>query len=154
MSDVDNTELPEFVEENESTNGPKALREQNSKLAAVNKELADRLAKFEEAQRARTIADVLSGANANPGLAKYVARDIEGDVTEESVKAWLASEGALFGYQAEQESANVTDPATVEQAQRIGTVSAGAPAMPTGISVEQLKNMSAEQMISAGLMRL
>ena len=144
MSDVDN--LDDGDEPTQSKGN--ALREQNSKLASEKAELLAQLNKLLEKDRARTIADTLREKGANPKLAKYAARDLDGDVTDESVAKWLEDEGELFGYQpAGQED----DPDAVQQ-QRISDASANAPQPQTGWTPERIKSASTQQLIEAGLL--
>lgn len=147
MSDVDDDFDSDDDTGSTSTKG-NALRDQNSKL---NKQLQDALAELQKLQvkeRQVTIADALREKGANPKLAKYVNRDLEGDVTAEAVAKWLEDEGELFGYQ----PTDADDDADAEQQERVAAATAGAKAPQTGWTPEKIKGMSDQQLIDAGLL--
>lgn len=145
MSDVDN-EFDDDATETQSKGN--ALRQQNSKLASEKKALEEQLAQLIEKDRARTIADVLRDKQANPKLAKYVARDVEGDVTAEAVEKWLEEEGELFGYN----KPDAEEDPDAEQAARISQASSQAPQPQTGWTPERIRNATPQQLIEAGLL--
>ena len=145
MSDVD--DYDDDADEPKPSKG-NALREQNSKLASEKADLEKRLNDLLQKDRARTIADALREKGANPKLAKYVARDLEGEVTDESVAKWLEEEGELFGYTAGSDE----DDADAVQQQRISDASATAPQSQTGFTPERIKQMSHAELIQAGLL--
>lgn len=153
MSDVDEFETEN--ENNESGNAPKALRQQNSKLSKELQEARDLIANLQKETRSRTIADVLRDKQANPKLAKYIARDIEGDITTETVEKWLADEGELFGYKpvdADGDEGEQFEDETVQAARQISNASRNAPPAPSGLTPERIKSMSAQELIQAGLL--
>lgn len=150
MSDVDNEFENDDVDEAPKPSKGNALRDQNSKLAAENTELKDRLAKLEAKERAGTIAEVLREKGANPKLAKYVTRDIEGDVTADAVAKWLEDEGELFGYQPG--GSDDEDDEVAEQQERVSQASARATQPQTGMTPEKMRSMSFDQMVEAGLL--
>lgn len=142
MSDADeNDEI-----EQEDGKAPKALRDQNSKL---NKQLQDALAlveKFQQESRKNTIADALREKGANPKLAKYISRDLEGDVTVDAVDKWLDEEGELFGYK----PADADEDEDAQEQERISAATAKAPQPQVGWTTERLKGATDQQLIDAG----
>lgn len=144
MSDVD------YDDETDVTDGnaPKALREQNSKLAKQVKDLEGELSKLRSERQTSIIADVLREKQANPKLAKYVSRDLEGkDVTADAVAEWLKEEGELFGYS--DPSVEEESPEAVQQ-ERISRASSNAPSAELGITPEKLRQMTPQELIEAG----
>lgn len=150
MSDVDNDD-----DTGEKT--PKTLREQNSKLAEANAALLKQVEDLLKTNRSRTIADVLREKKANPKLAKYADRDIEGDVTEAAVEKWLTDEGELFGYkpagadEVDDEDSD-EDEVVVTSQQRISAATSNAPSTPTGWTPEKIRQSNPAQLIAAGLL--
>jgi hypothetical protein len=131
-------------------NSPKVLRQQNSKLAKELKELQAQLAQFQAKERRSTIADVLQSKGASPKLAKYVERDLEGDITPDQVEAWLAEEGELFGWAPSSDDA---DP-VVEQASRVSAATAAAPPVQSGVlTPESIRSMSVDQLRANGFIQ-
>lgn len=138
------------------TGGIANLRKQLAKLSKENAANALLLAKYQKAEQAKSIGDLLTKNGASPKLAKFVA--VEGDPTEQSVKAWLEAEGDAFGWSAESAAAaagesddSAEDDGTAENARRISRATADAPVASTGLTVSKLANSSFEQLIAAGL---
>lgn len=63
------------------------------------KELTDQLDTLSKAQRERVIKEVLDAKGVNPKAARFIAKDLEADINEESVTRWLDDNGELFGFQ-------------------------------------------------------
>lgn len=148
MSDADNDLDDDAIEDGATGgNGNKTLRKQNSKLTNELEEARKEIAAFREKQRSGSIAEFLKAANASEKLAKHAARDIEGDVTEESVLAWLQAEGDAFGWSPDDAE---VDP-NVQQAERISRASSSAPPATSGMTVDKMKNMSFDDLIANGL---
>lgn len=141
------------------TGGIANLRKQLAKLTKENAAAKADLAKYQKAEQAKTVGELLSKHGASPKLAKFVS--VEGEPTAESVKAWLEAEGDAFGWSADAASAASADESddsevdeadveTAENARRIGKATANAPQASTGLSVQKLQSMSHAQLIAAG----
>ena len=77
-----------------------------------DKELAELKAQYEslnKAQRERAIKDVLETRGVNSKVAKFIPQDL--DPTEESLSKWLEDNADVFGFQVEDKSQPVVDPA-------------------------------------------
>jgi len=152
MSDVDDYDDVDDDVEAEQDQKPKGnaarvLREQNSKLAEKLESLQKELDEYRAEKRKNTIADVLREKGANPKLAKYVSRDLEGDVTAEAVEKWLSEEGELFGY----EPASEEDNEVAAEQQRISEAVSSAPSPRSGLTPEQVAKMPIDQLIEMGV---
>jgi hypothetical protein len=80
------------------------------------KELTEQLETFTKAQREAVIKKVLETKGVSPKAARLVAREIEGDFTEETVSNWLDDNADVFGLQVQQEQpANTLDRAALRQ---------------------------------------
>lgn len=121
-------------DEQDPTDLVKTLRDRGDKAEKRVKELEDLVTKLNGQVKKTTINDVLKAKNVDTRIAKFI--DIEGDVTQEAVEAWLKENGELFGVKAEEEAAPsgesqepaVTDPrlAQVQAAQqRMNAVESG-----------------------------
>lgn len=71
----------------EARNAYKAMKKQN-------KELAERLAAFEKAQREASVKSVLTSKGLNPKIARFIPEDI---TSEEDVQAWVDEYAEVFG---------------------------------------------------------
>lgn len=154
-NDLDNN-LDEDETATDAGNGMKALRAQLKKQATDLATATAALTKYQKAEQAKSIGDLLAKNGASPKLAKFVA--VEGDPTEQSVKAWLEAEGDAFGWSAESAAAaagesddSAEDDGTAENARRISRATADAPVASTGLTVSKLANSSFEQLLAAGL---
>lgn len=155
-NDLDNN-LDEDETAADAGNGMKALRAQLKKQATELATATAALTKYQKAEQAKSIGDLLTKNGASPKLAKFVA--VEGDPTEQSIKAWLEAEGDAFGWSAESAAAaaavesddSTEDDGTAENARRISRATADAPVASTGLTVSKLANSSFEQLIAAGL---
>jgi len=128
MSDVDYDEYED--DETEGGNTLNVVRKQLRAEQKARKELEAQLAQFAAKERRSTIADVLKEKAASPALARFVERDVEGDVTPEAVHAWLSENGEMFGWS---DPGDDLGDATQEQAQRVSQAVANArPQMPPG----------------------
>lgn len=123
-------------QQTQQADGPKALRDALEKANRERKELAEKVAKFEEAQKAQTLANKIAAAGLPEGAAKFAARDIQ-DVTDEAVAAWVEENKPLFGGVVENATqepdvssaavgAPSIDPATAAAIQRVQGVQPGA----------------------------
>ena len=61
------------------------------------KELTEQLETLNKSQRERVIKEVLDAKGVNPKAARFIAKDLEADINEESVARWLDDNGELFG---------------------------------------------------------
>lgn len=151
VDDDDNLDL-EVNDDTDNNNGMKSLRKAKDKADRDNKELRDQLAKLQSKDRTRDLAEFLDNAKAPKRLAKYAARDIEGDVTEETVNEWLKENGADFGWEPEASDDADDDAAELrENARRISNASQNAPEAKTGMTVDRIKNMSPAELVAAGI---
>lgn len=66
------------------------------------KELTEQLENLSKAQRERVIKDVLEAKGVKPAMARFIAKDLDSDITEESVTKWLDDNGELFGLRKEE----------------------------------------------------
>lgn len=133
------------LDDDETGNGPAQLRSALKKTQKELREAQQRIQQFEVTTRQATIESVLREKNANPAIAKFVAKDLN-DVSPETVNAWLAENGELFGYT---EQTPETDP-VAQQAARISQASALAPPAQTGVTLEGLRTMSDDELIRLG----
>ena len=77
-----------------------------------DKELAELKAQFEslnKQSRERAIKDVLEARGVNGKVAKFIPQDL--DPTEESLSKWLEDNADVFGFQVEDKTQPVVDPA-------------------------------------------
>ncbi len=102
----DDFNLDEFEVEDEGESAdkpkakaPKALRDYAARQAAENKELRERLAKFDAQERGKSLEDVLKSKGVPEDRAGVIAglypKDAE--ASAEAVDAWLESYSAAFG---------------------------------------------------------
>jgi hypothetical protein len=61
------------------------------------KEMTDKLEAYEKAQRESVIKKVLETNGVSPKAARLIARELDGDVTEESVVDYLTENAEVFG---------------------------------------------------------
>lgn len=83
----------------------KQLRERGDKAEKRAKELEEQITKLSAQVKRTSISDVLKTKNVPSAVARFIERDIEGDVTPDAVEAWLKDNGELFGIKAETEPA-------------------------------------------------
>ena len=81
------------------------------------KELTDQLEGFSKAQKEAVIKKVLENKGVSPKAARLIARELEGDFTEDSVSNWIDDNAEVFGLQTQQEEqpANTLDRAALRQ---------------------------------------
>jgi hypothetical protein len=135
----------------DSGNGMKALRQQNKKLAADLKKATDQIDEFAKERRTGDLSRFLEDHGADKRLAKHASRELEGDVTSESVLKWLEAEGDLFGWEAPQDD----DPAveqTKTNARRISAATTSAPDAPSGaLTADMIRGMDIQTLIERGI---
>jgi hypothetical protein len=81
------------------------------------KDLTDQLDGYSKAQRESIIKKVLETNGVSPKAARLISRELEGDVTEESVIDYLADNAEVFGLEVQYEAApaNTLDRAALRQ---------------------------------------
>jgi hypothetical protein len=67
------------------------------------KELTDKLDAFDKAQRETVIKKVLESKGVSPKAARLIVRELEGDVSEDSVSNWIDDNAEVFGLQVQQQ---------------------------------------------------
>ena len=67
------------------------------------KELTEKLEAFDKAQRETVIKKVLESKGVSPKAARLIVRELEGDVTEDSVSNWVDDNADMFGLQLQEE---------------------------------------------------
>lgn len=123
-------------QQTQEADGPKALREALKKANREREELAEKVAKFEAAQREQALTNKIREAGLPEGAAKFAAKDLS-EVTDDAVAAWVEENRSLFGgvventtQEAEGSSAAVgkpsIDPDTAAAIQRVQGVQPGA----------------------------
>lgn len=137
-------------------NAAKALRKQNAKLAADLRAREDELATFRKEKRAGDLTSLLAAKGGKAGWAKYAAADIEGDVTEAAVLAWLETEGAQsFDWTApEADEPDPAEAANRDGARRIANATRTAPAGESAWTPERMRTASNQELIAAGILKL
>ena len=111
------------------------------------KELTEQLETFTKAQREAVIKKVLETKGVSPKAARLVAREIEGDFTEETVSNWLDDNAEVFGLQVQQEQpANTLDRAALRQ-QDMVTQQAMTPDADQNLAY-QVDNASEEELLA------
>jgi hypothetical protein len=111
----------------------RTLRNAIRDLKKDNKQFADQLAERAKADRSRDLSELLKSKELDPKIAKLYPGD--GDVTAEAVDTWLSEFGDVFGIQ---QAGTAADDATVQAAQRIAAVTAGAPPAHAAIDVNAM----------------
>ena len=81
------------------------------------KELTEQLETFTKAQRELVIKKVLETKGVSPKAARLVARELEGDISEDAVSNWIDDNAEVFGLQVQQQEqpANTLDRAALRQ---------------------------------------
>jgi len=81
------------------------------------KELTEQLETFTKAQRESVIKKVLETKGVSPKAARLVARELEGDISEDAVSNWIDDNAEVFGLQVQQQEqpANTLDRAALRQ---------------------------------------
>ena len=68
------------------------------------KELTEQLEGYNKERRERTVKEVLEKKGVSPKLARLAMRDIEGEITEESIANWVNDYADVFGVTQEMQS--------------------------------------------------
>ena len=137
------TQIPN-TEENAMKQLRKAKRADEKRI----KELTEQLETFTKAQREAVIKKVLENKGVSPKAARLVAREIEGDFTEETVSNWIDDNADVFGLQVQQQEqpANTLDRAALRQ-QDIVTQQAMTPDAQMDMAY-QVDNASEEELLN------
>ena len=111
------------------------------------KELTEQLDAFNKAQRESVIKKVLETKGVSPKAARLVARELEGDISEDAVANWLDDNADVFGLQVQQEQpANTLDRAALRQ-QDMVTQQAITPDAEQNLAY-QVENASEEELLA------
>ena len=81
------------------------------------KELTEKLEAFDKAQRETVIKKVLETRGVSPKAARLIVRELDGDISEDSVSNWIDDNAEVFGLQIQQEEQprNTIDRAALRQ---------------------------------------
>ena len=77
----------------------KKLRKSDRAKEKRIKELETELNGFRKQNSERTVKEILEQEGVKPSLAKYVLKDLDSDVSVDSVKSWLLQNAEDFGYE-------------------------------------------------------
>jgi len=134
--DDDFDELEDASQVNDGSDLLRKLRKAKRADEKRIKELTDQLDTLSKAQRERVIKEVLDAKGVNPKAARFIAKDLDADVNEESVARWLDDNGELFGLtkQTEVDPQQQADLAALRQQD---IVTQGAQASNSGQNAEQ-----------------
>ena len=111
-------------DDNETTDMPldgneamKQLRKAKRADEKRIKELTEKLETFDKAQRESVIKKVLETKGVSPKAARLISRELEGDISEDSVSNWIDDNADMFGLQVQQEEQprNTLDRAALRQ---------------------------------------
>jgi hypothetical protein len=95
--DDDFDDIDDAPQSNDGSDLLKKLRKAKRSDEKRIKELTEQLETLSKAQRERVIKEVLDAKGVNPKAARFIAKDLEADINEESVAKWLDDNGELFG---------------------------------------------------------
>jgi DNA-directed RNA polymerase subunit F len=113
------------------------------------KELTEKLEAFDKAQRETVIKRVLETKGVSPKAARLIVRELEGDISEDSVSNWIDDNAEVFGLQIQQEEQprNTIDRAALRQ-QDIVTQQAFTPDRADDALLRLNNAQSAEEIIA------
>jgi len=99
------------VEQQEPTGNDliKKLRKADRAKEKRIKELEAELGGFKKQTVERTVKEILEQEGVKPSLAKYILKDLDSDVSSDSVKNWLIENGEDFGYEPSREASRISD---------------------------------------------
>lgn len=95
--EVDNTSM------SNDSDAMKQLRKAKRADEKRIKELSEKLEAFDKAQREAVIKKVLENKGVSPKAARLIVRELEGDITEDSVSNWVDDNAEVFGLQTQQQ---------------------------------------------------
>ena len=140
--DDNDTQIPN-TEEGAMKQLRKAKRSDEKRI----KELTEQLETFTRAQRESVIKKVLETKGVSPKAARLVARELEGEISEDSVSNWIDDNAEVFGLQVQQEQpANTLDRAALRQ-QDIVTQQAITPDSEMNMA-NRIDNASEEELLN------
>ena len=113
------------------------------------KELTEKLEAFDKAQRETVIKKVLETKGVSPKAARLIVRELDGDISEDSVSNWIDDNAEVFGLQIQQEEQprNTIDRAALRQ-QDIVTQQAFTPDRADDALLRLNNAQSAEEIIA------
>ena len=113
------------------------------------KELTEKLEAFDKAQRETVIKKVLETKGVSPKAARLIVRELDGDISEDSVSNWIDDNAEVFGLQVQQEEQprNTIDRAALRQ-QDIVTQQAFTPDRADDALLRLNNAQSAEEIIA------
>ena len=113
------------------------------------KELTEKLEAFDKAQRETVIKRVLETKGVSPKAARLIVRELDGDISEDSVSNWIDDNAEVFGLQIQQEEQprNTIDRAALRQ-QDIVTQQAFTPDRADDALLRLNNAQSAEEIIA------
>lgn len=117
-------------------NLPKALRQQNKKLAAALQEATEKMAALEAKQRKVDVGEALKKHGAPDRIARYYDGE---DTSADAVLEWLKENGADFGWELETDD-EVDE--TLQNVSAISRTSSTARGLPTGVTMDRLRDKS------------
>ncbi len=95
----DENETDTEINGNESeTDLQKKLRQKIRADEKRIKELEEKVSGFTKIERERTVKEILEKEGVNPKAARLALKDLDEEITPESVLNWLDDNGELFGY--------------------------------------------------------
>lgn len=99
------------------TDAMKQLRKAKRADEKRIKELTEKLEAFDKAQRETVIKKVLENKGVSAKAARLIVRELEGDITEDSVSNWIDDNAEVFGLQSQpqQTSEQTLDRAALRQ---------------------------------------
>lgn len=87
----------------------KKLRKADRAKEKRIKELEAELGNFRKINTERTVKELLEKEGVKPSLAKYILKDLDSDVSADSVKNWLLENAEDFGYEPNREASKISD---------------------------------------------
>lgn len=87
----------------------KKLRKADRAKEKRIKELEAELGNFRKINTERTVKEILEQEGVKPSLAKYILKDLESDVSADSVKNWLLQNAEDFGYEPNKDASKLSD---------------------------------------------
>lgn len=73
------------------------------------KELEDKLGNFTKTDRERSVKEFLEKEGVNPKAARYILKDIEGDISEDAIRDWLDAESDVWQSSKSEGASNVSE---------------------------------------------
>lgn len=139
----------------QKVNVPKGLRTQLKAITDQNKEMADRIAKYEAAARQGAIDGIIKEQKLNPKVASLIPKDVES--TPEAVGKWLEEYKELFSPPQQQQDDGISDEEddgsyTVDALQRIARAQNAA--MPPTKAADLMAKINDPNMTPEKLMAL